>query len=539
VANWLDALARFSANSASLHGSESGGGLFPRWVLRPFRTRNQLNQLSGEKEEEPMNPLTQFKKIPILKLLIALAVVCFGLLMSNSLAQELPTPGGIPPGLRPKRPHGRLPHPQPLPPLKDFDVWAPSFDPNGFPLNPKWGKQVRDHTIPSPKDSCPLDDSDTLHWTSSPQWPSCTSYPVSFNEGFWCKRHVNFMPVTYEGRVKWGGTGGANWFPAGDSDYELNVERDDQALYSTAGYHAHIEFDSRETVDQWDNTDTWWMRFQFAVDMGGDSQGRQLINDKHVIVIGLLGMDVYQGLGHSTSGHGKTELHPVYAMFVRLGDDQRSKQSSWAFFVRNWGNEGFCGEAQMPLGRFDEPTAVIKVLIPNAAQIVSQNIRGGARNADSTELSSMNGSAQRKGTGIELTFNLLEPDKQSWIVGDVTFQEPLSVPIEEPEYEIPPQFQALRAQIDKLPETSRKELRAQLESVIPRTEARRLEVKMIAEPTELRETQPESPGTVVRKSDLVRPAKDSVGELTRRKQLEVLRKFFAERGVQVDLPPEN
>jgi len=461
--------------------------------------------------------------------------------MPNSLAQELPTPGGIPPGLRPKHPHGRPPHPQPLPPLKDFDVWAPSFDPNGFPLNPQWGKQVRDHTIPIPKDSCPLDDSDTLHWTSSAQWPNCTSYPVSFNESPWCKRHVNFMPVTYEGRVKWGGTGEVNFWPFGDSDYELNVERDDQALYSTAGYHAHIEFDSSETVDQWDNTDTWWMRFHHENGIEKtDSERHGLIDGHFAIVIGLLGMDVYQGPGHGTSGHGKTELHPVYAMFVRLGDDQRSKQSSWAFFVRNWGNEGFCGEGQMPIGRFDEPTAVIKVQIPDAAQIVSQNIRAGARKADSNELSSMNGSAQRKGTGMELSFNLLEPDKESWIVGDVTFQEPLPVPRrDEPEDEIPPQFQALRAQIDKLPETSRKELRAQLESVIPRTEARRLEVKMIAEPTQLPETHLKSPGTVVRKSDLVRPAKDSVGELTRRKQLEVLRKFFAERGVQVDLPPEN
>src|SRR4029450_2578317 len=40
AANCLDNLARFSADSTLLNGFESGGGHFPRWVLRPFRTRN-------------------------------------------------------------------------------------------------------------------------------------------------------------------------------------------------------------------------------------------------------------------------------------------------------------------------------------------------------------------------------------------------------------------------------------------------------------------------------------------------------------------
>ena len=43
----LDKQARLSADSAPLSGSESGGGLSPRWVLRLFRTRNQEKQLKA------------------------------------------------------------------------------------------------------------------------------------------------------------------------------------------------------------------------------------------------------------------------------------------------------------------------------------------------------------------------------------------------------------------------------------------------------------------------------------------------------------
>jgi hypothetical protein len=372
-------------------------------------------------------------------IVMALLGVFITLIIENSLAQEVskPTPV-IPPELL----------------FKDFDVVKTSLDANGFPLNPKWGQQVRDNTIPSPTDSCPVDDSDTLHWTSSPQWPNCTSFPVTFNWSPWCSRHVNFMPVTYEGRVTWGGTGEANWFPFGDSDYTLNVERDDDALYSTAGSQVHIEFDSRETVDQWDGTDTWWQKFHHDGVDKGDDEAHRMIDTHFAIVIGLLGLDTYQGPGHGTATHGKTELHPVYAMFVRT--DQRFKFThSWAFFVRNWGNEGYCGASDMKLNR-----KVIKVQIPHAAKLVAVNGRMGARNADINEVeSSMNFSAQPNGDGIELTFTLLGSDKQSWIMGDLTFERPL--PVLEPPRRRSPQFEAIQAQIDKLPKSARKKLFAQ------------------------------------------------------------------------------
>ena len=49
----FDRLVRFLPNSTSLNGSESGGGLMPRQVLRLFRTRNRKITKRGTRKEEP------------------------------------------------------------------------------------------------------------------------------------------------------------------------------------------------------------------------------------------------------------------------------------------------------------------------------------------------------------------------------------------------------------------------------------------------------------------------------------------------------
>jgi hypothetical protein len=49
----LDEPARFFPNWASPTGSESGAGLFSRYVLRLFQTCNQQNQHGGQRKEEP------------------------------------------------------------------------------------------------------------------------------------------------------------------------------------------------------------------------------------------------------------------------------------------------------------------------------------------------------------------------------------------------------------------------------------------------------------------------------------------------------
>ncbi len=274
---------------------------------------------------------------------------------------------------------------------------------------------------------------------------------------------------------------------------------------------------------------TWWERFHNAFDTGGNDEAHRKIDRRSTIVIGMLGLDAPH--------RGKPELHPVYAMFVRTDNNWGLVGTqSWAFFVRNWGNEGFCGEQDVKLHPHPREHRPIKVQIRDVVREVSRSGWRGARNADRTEISSMNFSVQPNPAGIELSFTLLPPEKQSWIVGDITFvQRP---PLPDP---LPPPFEAIRAQIDKLPKSSRKKLFAQLRSVVLRKggKQRLPQPTIIAEPTEVGETHLKSPQKVDPKSYLVQLEKDSIGELNRRKQLEVIREFFAKRGVQVDLPPEK
>jgi Chaperone of endosialidase len=94
AANWFDKRARFFANSPLLNGSESGGGLFPRWVLRLFRTRNPRVKTAGKKKGRTMNPLTHCKNKTILPLLIPLALALAWLAVSPTARGVDPPPDG-------------------------------------------------------------------------------------------------------------------------------------------------------------------------------------------------------------------------------------------------------------------------------------------------------------------------------------------------------------------------------------------------------------------------------------------------------------
>src|SRR5262249_62268872 len=127
-------------------------------------------------------------------------------------------------------------------------------------------------------------------------------------------------------------------------------------------------FNSDETVDNWDDTHTWWDNFHH--NFVDERKGHE-IDGSSVTVVGLLNLDTL----HS----GSTELHPVYAMFVQQNGNDVTHRS-WAFFVRNWGDEGFCGSNQELLYT---PGQVIKVKIPNAISCTAcDNVWYGAQNDD-------------------------------------------------------------------------------------------------------------------------------------------------------------
>src|SRR5207245_245330 len=81
---WLDWHARFLPNSPSLRGSESGGGSFPRWVLRLFRTLAMSESNPVGMRGRTMNLLIRLKRItPIF--FVALVLTCVGLGLSTTV----------------------------------------------------------------------------------------------------------------------------------------------------------------------------------------------------------------------------------------------------------------------------------------------------------------------------------------------------------------------------------------------------------------------------------------------------------------------
>src|ERR1043166_9275967 len=59
---------------------------------------------------------------------------------------------------------------------------------------------------------------------------------------------------------------------------------------------------------------------------------------------------------HSSGG---SELHPVWALAINVTNTV--SEDVWVFFVRNWGNEGFCGSHQHYLVL---PSNIYKVRLP-------------------------------------------------------------------------------------------------------------------------------------------------------------------------------
>jgi hypothetical protein len=335
------------------------------------------------------------------------------------------------------------------------------------------------------------------------------------------------MPLTYEGTATW--DGGPGTWPFGDQDYTFDLTRDDAALYSTAGNRVHAEFDATETVNNWDGTGTWWENFHHNGVDQGDDKAASMLNGHYVMVVGLLGLDEYSGIGHSQASKGHTELHPAYAVFVLVNQDFRSRTSTWAFFVRNWGNEGYCGPDQENMS-IQTIGIQIQPVFGGKPALVSQNVWEGARNTDN--LGGIGGSAQPNADGMLLTFTLLAPDQQSWLMGDLTFQEPFVAQASEEmhgtvrlEDGVPSEFQALLPQFDKLPKSSQQQLRVEQQSVFPTKRGKRAPLATVTEPTQLGNIG--SRRTVVGPSNLVRSGKDSASESGRSKQLEILKKYIA------------
>jgi hypothetical protein len=217
---------------------------------------------------------------------------------------------------------------------------------------------------------------------------------VTYDSGFWCGPHVGFRPVTYTGILKWQGKSTEGT----DDDYEIDIYRDDQAMYVAGGDHIEIEFDSDETVDEFSEANVaWWRGFRDLVNNG---DAPNVIDNHEGIIIAPADLD--------GSHHYSVELHPAWLFMVHVRADSGSDQ--WAFFVRNWGNKGYCSDDDHHLELQD-----ISVLIsrPGATGGYIDQSSEAIGNNISNEYIRYNFEVN----GLLLTFHLPPPDDHGWIAG--------------------------------------------------------------------------------------------------------------------------
>ena len=276
--------------------------------------------------------------------------------------------------------------------FRDFDVVATDLDENGFPLNPKWGKQVNSNQSPDFNNLLTGD------------------YPIWRNSGSLCGTHYNFMPITYQGQVGWEGHSNSVY---DDDDYYGMITRADRAIYTTARNYIHWEFNSEETVDNWDQTSTWWNLFHHNAVDNNDNDAKAHMDNDSAIIIGLLNIDGQHD--------NPCELHPVYAMFLQqqvVNFDNifpvaaTKNNLVYHFFVRNWGDQGFCSSGQEYL-LYD----YIKIKIPGARKMTAANVY---KPGDS-KFNQMGWGIEYLPDGALLTFHLNSPADKSWFVGDLAF----------------------------------------------------------------------------------------------------------------------
>jgi hypothetical protein len=289
---------------------------------------------------------------------------------------------------------------------------------NGIPKNPRWAYAIETGQLPDARVQCrqalveeaenPAEAEDPAIWYSGAG--ACTQDRVTTDSGFWCGPHVNWRAALYEGVLRWVGWSG----PLEDDDYNIDIGRPDQALYEVCSPdHVEIEFDSEETVDNYDTID-WWRVLHHTVDgtLPATTYPGAAIDGKPGIVIGLVGLDF--------GGHcGSPELHPAF--FFAVHYDDNPSHDHWAFFVRNWGDEGWCSDSDHHLETAGgEPLQEISVLFPRP------NIVEGAAIQSLSQLvgDPPSGTVDQQtiaGKGVVLTFHLPTPDQHGWIAGDIGF----------------------------------------------------------------------------------------------------------------------
>lgn len=413
----------------------------------------------------------------------------------------------------------------------------PQWDDNNFLRNPVWRfAKEQNGTIPDLCAFCPCDSDQPTDWNKR---PSCTSQSLFSEASLACGYHMNWFPVEYEGFIDWAGKSSF----IEDNDYTFSIHRDrgainDRALETTSRPGVHLEFDSSETVNHFDNTNTWWDNFHHNSVDHNDEAAREAINDKFAMVIGLLGID--------SQHNPHTEIHPVYAIFVKLPGSQPT-EDKWGFFVRNFGNEGYCG-SDSPL-----PLTALQVRIPgasggvgtiNRATLTSWNVQPFSdNNPDRCRAVTQWGFQGASDGGLLFTFRLSDPADKCGFVGDLTvnWQQPVITPSAltkpGPSVAAPPESDiedpVLSAKISKLNPTDRQQLEKQIAEL--RDAQTRQPAGPPMEPAKLSQVKhpPVKPGLPNYGKDLnLKPVNDPAAQTRQEKKRQLIDAFLKAHGIE-------
>jgi hypothetical protein len=384
----------------------------------------------------------------------------------------------------------------PPPPLRPWDVVESDandknheLDDNGFLRNPVWFWQKQN--LP-PQNACngfcPCDQGPDA-WSNGESSSSCTNQVLHDNrtcpslDPFPFQGHMNWFPVEYEGSLKWDDKSTVfDW----DWSWNIQSKNNDSALV-TKGWEdsgVHLEFDVRETGADWHliNPGIWFEGFYgFVMSTSDKTTIRNWFGTKFAIVIGMLGLD----LEHDAHA----ELHPVYAMFIRLPEQTATGETSptgatgptsptsgpvigedvrWAFFVRNWGNEGYCGGNNEPL-----PNTRIQVRLPDQ-MLLARNVWVYAHDLSASSVdecaSQSQATIEPSAVGTLITFDLPPASKKCGIVGDLMMRgSPIVVGGGGGTHEAPEEHEGdpvLKAKVARLDPSARRQLDEQLEIVM-------------------------------------------------------------------------
>jgi len=312
--------------------------------------------------------------------------------------------------------------------LLSWDLEFPQFDDNGMPLNPNWHSNVAKAGFPDPgacrwpwqdggAKNCTIQITNTDYDVNAGYsfWnpikvQECASCSVcqsfSTNEGF--GGHANWTAATYTGTVFWESKAA----PGLDDEYSVNLVTPNAAGATAARPDGvHVEFDSDETIDTLTNDDfqiPFFLQFRSAVD-SGDSQAHDFLDGKDMIASGLIGVD----FAHTPGG----ESHPAWSVAIHANQDPAD--DTWAFFVRNWGDEGYCSESQHYISYLD---GIYMLRIPWPAGATSGFVNGNTISKTDSGITMDDPIFDPATRTVIMTFrNLPDPTKHGLIGGELHF----------------------------------------------------------------------------------------------------------------------